>query len=162
LSRLSIQNVTKIYTGNNPGDEPVFALQKNSFEIEKDEFCSILGHSGCGKTTMLNLIAGFETPTEGRVLLDGKPVGGPSWERSVIFQDYALFPWLTVRQNVEFGLVMKGIPKADRDSTVQRHIKLVGLEGFESRLPQQLSGGMRQRVAVARALVISPRVLLMD
>ncbi len=162
MSALSIENVSKIYPGHNPDDEPVSALMNNSFEIENDEFCSILGHSGCGKTTMLNLIAGFEVPTEGRVLLDGKPIGGPSWERSVIFQDYALFPWLTVKENIEFGLEMKRVPSAEREQVVKRHIELVGLEGFERRLPHQLSGGMRQRVAVARALAISPRVLLMD
>ena len=162
MALLSIQNVTKIYPGHNAGDNPVLALKNNSFDIEQDEFCSILGHSGCGKTTMLNLIAGFEHPSEGQVLLDGEPIAGPSWERSVIFQDYALFPWLSVRQNVEFGLRMKKVPREERDSIVKRHIELVGLTGFEERLPHQLSGGMRQRVAVARALVISPRVLLMD
>jgi NitT/TauT family transport system ATP-binding protein len=161
MSTVSIQNVTKVYPGHGD-DEAVCALTNNNFDIEKDEFCSILGHSGCGKTTMLNLIAGFEIPTEGEVLLDGRPVAGPSWERSVIFQDYALFPWLTVRENVEFGLVMKRVPKDERNTTVREHIKLVGLEGFEGRLPHQLSGGMRQRVAVARALVVSPSVLLMD
>jgi len=162
MSTLSIQNVSKIFPGHHAGDEPVQALMNNSFDIEKDEFCSILGHSGCGKTTMLNLIAGFEEPTEGQVLLDGQPIVGPSWERSVIFQDYALFPWMSVRDNVEFGLVMKKVPRAERDAIVVRHINLVGLEGFERRLPHQLSGGMRQRVAVALALAIAPRVLLMD
>ena len=162
MSTVSIQNVTKTYPGHDASDEPVCALLNNSFDIQKDEFCSILGHSGCGKTTMLNLVAGFEAPTEGRVLLDGRPVAGPSWERSVIFQDYALFPWLTVRENVEFGLVMKRVTRSDRETLVREHIELVGLKGFERHLPHQLSGGMRQRVAVARALVIAPSVLLMD
>ena len=162
MSTVSIANVTKVYPAHRAGEEPVCALLNNNLEIEKNEFCSILGHSGCGKTTLLNLIAGFESPTEGKVLLDGKPVTGPSWERSVIFQDYALFPWLTVQENVEFGLVMKSVPRPEREAIVASHIRLVGLEGFERHLPHQLSGGMRQRVAVARALVIAPKVLLMD
>src|SRR5690606_3840646 len=122
-----------------PEDEPVLALEDVSFEIQDQEFCSILGHSGCGKTTLLTMLAGFEQPTEGRVLVDGKSVGKPSWTRAVVFQDYALFPWLTVERNVAFGLEMKKVPAAEREVIVERSLRLVGLAGFEHRYPHQLS-----------------------
>ena len=108
------------------------------------------------------MLAGFEQPTEGRVLVDGRPVGRPSWTRSVVFQDYALFPWLTVERNVAFGLEMKKVPSAQRSAIVERNLRLVGLDGFEKRYPHQLSGGMKQRVSIARALAVDPEVLLMD
>jgi len=122
----------------------------------------VLGHSGCGKTTLLTMMAGFEQPSMGRILVDGKPVGKPTWQRSVVFQDYALFPWMTVHDNISFGLEMKGLPAVDREEIIRRHIELVGLNGFENRYPHQLSGGMKQRVSIARALAVDPKVLLMD
>ncbi len=162
MSDVSVQHVTKVFPGHGPKDEPVLALEDVSFEIQDQEFCSILGHSGCGKTTLLTMLAGFEQPTEGRVLVDGKSVGKPSWTRAVVFQDYALFPWLTVERNVAFGLEMKKVPAAEREVIVERSLRLVGLAGFEHRYPHQLSGGMKQRVSIARALAVDPQVLLMD
>ena len=159
---LKVENVVKIYPGHSPSDAPVKALADVSFTVQENEFCSILGHSGCGKTTLLNIMAGFDEATLGRVTLDGQPVGKPSWERAMIFQDYALFPWLTVRGNVEFGLEMKKVDAASRSRIAMNRIELVGLKGFENRFPHQLSGGMRQRVAIARALAVDPSVLLMD
>ena len=162
MSNLTVENVTKIHPGHNADDEPVLALDDVSFRVEDHEFCSVLGHSGCGKTTLLTMMAGFEQPSMGRILVDGKPVGKPTWQRSVVFQDYALFPWMTVHDNVSFGLEMKGIAAVDREEIIRRHIELVGLDGFENRYPHQLSGGMKQRVSIARALAVDPKVLLMD
>ncbi|GAA4342450.1 ABC transporter ATP-binding protein [Variovorax defluvii] len=162
MSAVSIQAVTKIYPGHGRRDAPVLALDEVAFDIADREFCSIIGHSGCGKTTLLNMLAGFEQPTAGRIRVNGEAVGRPSWSRSMVFQDYALFPWLTVRENVSFGLEMKKVPPAERRAIVARQIRLVGLEGFEDRYPHQLSGGMKQRVSIARALSVDPHVLLMD
>jgi len=162
MSKVTIANVSKTYPGHGAKDAPLLALSDVSFTVEDNEFCAILGHSGCGKTTLLTMVAGFETPSKGQVLVGDRVAGPPSWERSVIFQDYALFPWLTVRGNVAFGLEMKHVPREQRDSIVQRHIARVGLAGFEDRYPHQLSGGMRQRVSIARALAVDPLVLLMD
>lgn len=162
MSDVSVRHVTKIFPGHSARDEPVLALEDVSFEIRDQEFCSILGHSGCGKTTLLTMLAGFEQPTDGQVLVDGRPVGKPSWTRAVVFQDYALFPWLTVERNVAFGLEMKRVPAAERQAIVERSLKLVGLTGFGKRYPHQLSGGMKQRVSIARALAVDPQVLLMD
>ena len=159
---LDIRNVVKIYPGHGPDDEPVKALADVSFTVHEDEFCSVLGHSGCGKTTLLNIIAGFDDATLGSLQLDGRPIGKPGWERAMIFQDYALFPWLTVLGNVSFGLEMKRVAADERARIARRQIELVGLGGFENRYPHQLSGGMRQRVAIARALAVDPAVLLMD
>jgi NitT/TauT family transport system ATP-binding protein len=155
-------SVGKVYPGHSADDPPVVALHDVSFAVRRNEFCAILGHSGCGKTTLLTMIAGFEQPTNGQLLVDSKPVGNPGWERAMIFQDYALFPWLTVEDNIAFGLEMKNVPAPERRRLVRDHIALVGLEGFERRYPHQLSGGMRQRVSIARALIVDPQVLLMD
>ena len=162
MSNLTVEGVTKVYPGHSPQDEPVLALDNVNFRVEDHEFCSVLGHSGCGKTTLLTMMAGFEHPTMGSILVDGKPVGKPTWQRSVVFQDYALFPWMTVRENISFGLEMKKIPAVDRQEIIRRNIELVGLTGFENRYPHQLSGGMKQRVSIARALAVEPKVLLMD
>ena len=161
MGRLVVDGVSKIYDEAR-GGLPVVAVDDVSFTLENGEFCALLGHSGCGKTTLLNMVAGFEVPTEGRLSVDGTPIRGPGWERSIIFQDYALFPWLSVAGNIGFGLDMKKAAPAERDRVVRHHIDLVGLGGFEHHFPHQLSGGMRQRVAIARALSVSPRVLLMD
>ena len=162
MSTVSIRNVTKIFPGHGSRDAPVLALDDVGFEIADHEFCSIIGHSGCGKTTLLNMLAGFERPTAGHIMVNGTAVGPPSWTRAMVFQDYALFPWLTVAQNIAFGLERKQVPGRERDRIVAEQIALVGLGGFEARFPYQLSGGMKQRVAIARALCVDPEVLLMD
>ncbi len=162
MTVITARNIGKIFPGHGTGDPPVRALQDVNFTVLDKEFCSLLGHSGCGKTTLLSMLAGFEKPSEGELLIDGLPIVKPGWERTVIFQDYALFPWQTVAQNIAFGLEMRKIPAADRKRIVEEHISLVGLKGFENRYPHQLSGGMRQRVSIARALAVDPHVLLMD
>ncbi|PKU23971.1 ABC transporter ATP-binding protein [Telmatospirillum siberiense] len=159
MGHLSFNGVSKVYDDRGA---PVTALANVTFDIADGEFCAILGHSGCGKTTLLNMVAGFETPTGGAISLDGRAVAGPGWDRTMIFQDYALFPWATVRENIAFGLEMKKVPAAERTEIIDHHVDLVGLSGFADRYPDELSGGMRQRVAIARALAVSPRVLLMD
>ena len=161
MSLLDVVNLSKRYPGDS-GHEGTLALDGVSFTVEDDEFCALLGHSGCGKTTLLNLIAGFEQASAGRILLDGHPVEKPGRDRTVVFQDYALFPWLTVQGNIRFGLEAQGLPKVEQARITAAHIQLVGLEGFEKRYPHQLSGGMRQRVALARALATQPRLLLLD
>jgi ABC-type nitrate/sulfonate/bicarbonate transport system ATPase subunit len=140
----------------------VVALSSIDLDIGEDEFLTILGPSGCGKSTLLNIIAGFEHATDGEVRLDGQIIRNPGPDRGVVFQEYALFPWLNVAQNIEFGLRERGVPKAERKDRVTRQISTVGLDGFEDRFPQELSGGMRQRVALARVLVNDPKILLMD
>jgi len=162
MSNLTVESVSKTYPGHSARDEPVLALDDVSFHVEDHEFCSVLGHSGCGKTTLLMMMAGFEQPSRGRILVDAKPIGNPTWQRSIVFQDYALFPWMTVQENISFGLEMKRIPSAERLEIIRRNIQLVGLAGFENRYPHQLSGGMKQRVSIARALAVDPKVLLMD
>jgi NitT/TauT family transport system ATP-binding protein len=142
--------------------ETFTALGDVSLELADNEFVTVVGPSGCGKTTLMNILAGLETPTSGRALVDGKPVTGPGPERGVIFQQYALFPWLTVRKNVEFGLRTKGVPRDERRRTAQHFIDLVGLGQFADALPKTLSGGMKQRVAIARAYAVNPSILLMD
>jgi NitT/TauT family transport system ATP-binding protein len=162
MSDVHIDHVTKIYPGHSARDTAVLALDDVSFRIADREFCSIIGHSGCGKTTLLNMLAGFEVPTAGTISVHDEPVGRPTWKRAMVFQDYALFPWLTVERNIAFGLEMKNVPDAERRAIVAAQVKLVGLDGFEHRYPHQLSGGMKQRVSIARALAVDPDVLLMD
>lgn len=143
-------------------DGPVQALEKIDLEIHEGELLCLVGPSGCGKSTLLNLIAGLDQPSEGAVWVDGRRVEGPGTDRAVIFQELGLFPWLTVRQNVEFGLRMKGVPRAERSARARHYLRLVHLAGFETSYPHQLSGGMKQRVALARSLATEPDVLLMD
>jgi NitT/TauT family transport system ATP-binding protein len=162
MARLVVDGVHKIYPALQAGHDDVVALRDVNFVVEDHEFCCLLGHSGCGKTTLLNIMAGFESTTGGQITLDGTPVGPPHWTRTMVFQDYALFPWLTVERNIGFGLEVKGVAEADRARIVAEHVKLVGLAGFETRLPHQLSGGMKQRVAIARALAVDPQVALLD
>jgi NitT/TauT family transport system ATP-binding protein len=141
---------------------PVQATSTIDLRIRAGEFVTLVGPSGCGKTTLLKAIAGFITPSEGRILCNGKPVTGPGRDRGVVFQELAILPWRNVRRNIGHGLDIVGTPKAERDRIVERLIDLVGLKGFEERYPHELSGGMRQRVAVARTWAADPDVILMD
>jgi len=138
------------------------ALQNVSLQVAAGEFMVLVGPSGCGKSTLLDLLGGLTQPTSGQILLDGQPITGPGLNRGIVFQQYALFPWRTALENVEFGLEAKRIPKAERRDIARSHLELVGLEGFEGHFPHELSGGMKQRVAIARSLAYNPEVLLMD
>jgi NitT/TauT family transport system ATP-binding protein len=142
--------------------ERLRALEDVSVRVEDQQFVSILGPSGCGKSSLLNIVAGFLRPTQGQVLVGGVEVSGPGPDRGVVFQEHALFPWMTVRGNIEFGLKANHVPRAQRDRKVDGLIDLVGLRGFEDAFPKQLSGGMRQRVAVSRAFATDPDVVLLD
>ncbi|MCQ9615736.1 ABC transporter ATP-binding protein [Paenalcaligenes niemegkensis] len=161
MSHLSIRSVTKIFAGTR-GAQPTTALQPTSLEVAEQDFITVLGPSGCGKSTLLRLVAGLETPTEGEILLDGARVEGPGADRGVVFQNYTLFPWLTVRQNICFGLREKGLSATEQKEISESYIESVGLRGFESHYPKQLSGGMQQRVAIARAMANDPKILLLD
>ena len=138
------------------------AASRVSLEVQPGEFVSIIGPSGCGKSTLLNIVAGFIQPSEGEALLDGRPIGGPGADRGVVFQQYSLFPWMTVRKNVEFGLKMKGLGQNQREAAARSLLGMAGLLAFENHYPDQLSGGMKQRVGIVRALATSPQVMLMD
>lgn len=156
---LALQGVGKKYEVDG---QTLSVLENVSLAIEPGEFVTLVGPSGCGKSTILRLVVGLDNDYEGRILLDGSPIEGPGLERSIVFQEHRLLPWLTVEQNVALGLDATDIPKKDRARLVQEHIDLVGLAGFERAFPQQLSGGMAQRVAIARGLVNQPEVLLLD
>ena len=145
------------YTG-----EHVLALDDLSLEVDQGEFLTVVGPSGCGKSTLLHIIAGLIRPTRGQILLDGRPVRGPGAERGMVFQEFAILPWRTVESNIGHGLEIRGVPKAQRLATVAKFIALVNLSGFERKYPHELSGGMKQRVAVARTLAANPEVMLMD
>jgi len=138
------------------------ALENINLEVSEGEFLCLIGPSGCGKSTLLNLMAGLDQPTSGEIWMDGRRIEGPGTERLVIFQELGLFPWLTVQENVEFGLRMQGLSKQERRARSQQYLRLVHLSGFETSYVHQLSGGMKQRVALARSLVTEPDVLLMD
>ena len=144
------------------GARTVEALQGVSVAVGRNEFAALLGPSGCGKSTLLNMVAGFEAPTAGAVLFDGEPVRAPDPRRAVVFQESALFPWYSVLDNITFGLRTRGVPAASYRARVDTIIDQVGLRGFESHYPAELSGGMKQRVGIARVLVMEPDVLLMD
>jgi NitT/TauT family transport system ATP-binding protein len=158
-TRLRVENVSKRFGS---GAEAVQALEPIDLAISAGDFLAIVGPSGCGKSTLLNIVAGFETPTRGRVLLDGVPIAGPGPERGVVFQQGALFTWLSVLDNVAFGPRALGKSVAESRTIAQRYVELVGLTGFANRFPYELSGGMQQRVGIARALANEPEVLLMD
>ncbi len=157
--KLSIQNVVKKYDTRN-GE--VIALNGANLDIKENEFICVIGPSGCGKSTLLNIIAGLLEPTSGKVLVDGKEVKGTGVDRGVVFQQYALFPWLTVKKNVQFGLKLQGKSQEEMDAISEKYIRMVGLEKFTDSYPKELSGGMKQRVAIARAYAVNPSVLLMD
>ena len=155
-----IEGLSKVYTGSH--GQRIEALQDVDLTVEDGEFVCLVGPSGCGKSTLLNTIAGFETPTSGHCRLDGKEIRRPSPERGVVFQEYGIFPWMTVSKNVDFGLKMARLSRSRRSEIVSRVLRLVGLQGFENEFPKALSGGMKQRVAIARILALNPRVMLMD
>jgi NitT/TauT family transport system ATP-binding protein len=158
-AKISFRDVTKVFPVK-AGD--FTAVDGVSLDIADEEFVTVVGPSGCGKSTLLGMAAGLEEPTTGTVLVDGAPVTGPGPDRGVIFQQYALFPWLTVRRNVEFGLRLTDLPAGERRRRVAHAIELVGLTDFADALPKTLSGGMKQRCAIARAYAVDPAVLLMD
>lgn len=160
MAIVSVEHVTKVF----PRDEgePTVALKEINLDIEEKEFICIVGASGCGKTTLLRIIAGLETTTEGQILLSGTPIEGTDTDRGMVFQEYSLFPWKSVIDNIAFGLEMRGIPKAERRERAEKYLKIIHLEQFRDAYPHELSGGMRQRVAIARALANDPKVLLMD
>ncbi|RYZ11848.1 MAG: ABC transporter ATP-binding protein [Comamonadaceae bacterium] len=145
-------------------DGPMRVIEDISFDIREGEFVSVIGPSGCGKTTLMNIVGGFVRPGSGSVLLDGRPIDGPGPDRGVIFQEYGVFPWLTVRQNIEFGLKLASnrVPVAERREICERYMSLMGLRDFAGHFPKHLSGGMRQRLAIARAYAVRPQFLLMD
>jgi len=158
---LELLNISKTFVGKNP-EENVHVLDQVSCRIEKGRFVSIVGPSGCGKTTLLRIITGLEKASAGRVLLDDAELVQGSVAIGLVFQEYALFPWRTTLQNIEMGPEIKGVGKEKRRSTAMEYIKMFNLSGFENRYPRELSGGMKQRVAIARTLIMNPRVVLMD
>jgi NitT/TauT family transport system ATP-binding protein len=155
-----IDSVSKFFVSKRQKLVP--ALDNVSVKIDRKEFVCLVGPTGGGKSTLLNMIAGFERPTSGTVTVDGHEVTGPSPRRAMVFQEFALFPWYTVRQNIGFGLAMQGMPKGQCDDVVAYYLDLVGLRRFADSFPVELSGGMKQRVAIARALAVDPEILLMD
>lgn len=164
-AKIVLDNLTQVYyirTKENAKKEKFTAIKDFSLAIDKGEFVAIVGPSGCGKSTLLDIISGLSKANSGNIFIDGNTITGPALDRGFVMQGYALFPWRTVRKNVEFGLELKKVPKKERANISQEYLELVGLQGFEERYPHELSGGMRQRVAIARSLAYDPEVLLMD
>ena len=166
-SALYLDHVRKVFPAQNQANskkyKPEFiAIENVTLDIKEGEFVSIVGPSGCGKSTLLDLIAGLTKPSSGQILLNGKQITQPGLDRGIVFQQYALYPWLTALENIEFGLEAKGIDKATRREKALYYLQLVGLLGFEKHYPNELSGGMKQRVAIARSLAYEPEILLMD
>ncbi len=157
-AKVELRRVSKTYTTDQGA---VLALRGTDLAVQDGEFVSIVGPSGCGKSTLLYIVGGFLS-AEGEVLVDGTAIAGPGLDRGVVFQEYALFPWLSVRNNIAFGLERQGIPWRERDDIIERLISVIGLQGFEHRYPRELSGGMKQRVAIARTLACDPAILLLD
>jgi NitT/TauT family transport system ATP-binding protein len=155
-TKIRIEGVSKIF------DNGLTALGRVDLDLAENSFTCLLGPSGCGKSTLLGMIAGFVQPTAGRVLVDGSEVRGASADRGVVFQEYALFPWRTALENVEFGPLIRRLSRAERRRIAMDHLEMVGLKGHETKYPSELSGGMKQRVAIARALANNPSILLMD
>jgi NitT/TauT family transport system ATP-binding protein len=160
MSEIVFDRVRHLYRP--PRGRPVLALEDVSLEVRAQEFVALLGPSGCGKSTLLYLLGGFLPIESGRILVDGRPVAGPGPDRGIVFQHFALFPWKSVRANILYGLERQGMPRAEREARAQALIDLVGLSGFEDSYPSHLSGGMKQRTAIARTLAFDPGILLMD
>ncbi|MFZ5868426.1 MAG: ABC transporter ATP-binding protein, partial [Thermodesulfobacteriota bacterium] len=160
MAELEVCSITKEYCTSRT-NEIVLALNGVCLEVERGQFAALVGPSGCGKSTLLKIIAGLEVKGEGSVLLDGQEITGPSWTRGMVFQDFALPPWKTVKQNIELGPRFRGVAKKEREDLSSHLIKLVGLKGFENKFPHELSGGMRQRCALARTLANDPEMLLL-
>ncbi|MDN3519801.1 ABC transporter ATP-binding protein [Aquisalimonas lutea] len=160
--KIEFENVQKVYPPVKKSGEPVEAIGDLSLALEESEIFSIVGPTGCGKSTALNMIAGFEYPSAGALTLDGMPIANPGPDRAVVFQHQSLFPWLTALDNVTLGVKCRGMPKSEYMAKARELLNAVGLSGFEKSYPYQLSGGMQQRVQIARALISSPSVLLMD
>jgi len=156
---LAIRDLSKVFE---VGEDRIEALHHIDVAIEKGEFVCLIGASGCGKSTLLRIIAGFEAPTTGQVLVRGRPIQGPGSDRGMVFQDYALFPWMTARENIAFGPRQKGLAKGQIRATTDEYLETIGLTQFAERFPYQLSGGMKQRVAIARVLANDASILLMD
>ena len=161
MSTLRLDGIGRTFAGVRDGP-PTVALQPTTLDVADNDFITILGPSGCGKSTLLRIVAGLDTPTQGRVVLDGATVTGPGRDRGMVFQSYTLFPWLTVVENICFGLREKGMPQAQQAEMAAHYVDKVGLRGFERHYPKMLSGGMQQRTAIARALANEPRILLLD
>jgi NitT/TauT family transport system ATP-binding protein/sulfonate transport system ATP-binding protein len=161
MTALRTEQISRTFPAR-AGHPPTRALEPTDLTVGDNDFVTILGPSGCGKSTLLRIIAGLDRPTAGRVILDGCEVTGPGAERGMVFQSYTLFPWLTVRENIAFGLRERGVPQAERCKIADAFIHRVGLTGFERHWPKQLSGGMQQRTAIARALANDPKILLLD
>ena len=159
MPKLHIDKVFKTYRSR---DSEVVAIENVSLQINNKEFATILGPSGCGKSTLLRIVAGLTKPTQGVVRLDGQAISGPGQDRGMVFQSYTLFPWLTVKENIQFGLEISGLPKTKQEEIGQEFVEKVGLKGFEGTYPKGLSGGMKQRVAIARAMANNPAILLLD
>ncbi len=160
MHHIELRNITFEYE---TAEGALTALQDVSFSVESSEFLCVVGQSGCGKTTLLNIVAGFLKPTKGEIRIGGKAVTGKGFDRGIVFQDFAqLFPWRTAQRNVEFGLEMKGVPREERAEIALQFLRLVNLEKFARAYPHELSGGMQQRAAIARALAYNPAILLMD
>jgi ABC-type nitrate/sulfonate/bicarbonate transport system ATPase subunit len=159
---LAVRGVSRSFPASAPGGAPTLALQATDLEVAENDFVTILGPSGCGKSTLLRIVAGLDRPTAGEVQLDGRRIEGPGADRGMVFQSYTLFPWLTVLENVCFGLRERGLPRDEQLAIANGFLAKVGLIGFEKHFPKQLSGGMQQRTAIARALANGPRILLMD
>ena len=158
-TNISAEHITKVYQARK---KQTVAMQDCSIQILENEFVCIVGASGCGKSTLLRMLAGLDFPTEGTITVNDKPVTGPGVDRGMVFQGYTLFPWLTVEQNLRYGLKLKKMPKPQQDEIVDKYLKIIGLSNFRNAYPHQLSGGMKQRVAIARMLANSPEFLLMD
>jgi NitT/TauT family transport system ATP-binding protein len=161
VTQLVIEGASRVFPGVR-GGAPTRALEPIDLRVGDNDFVTILGPSGCGKSTLLRLVAGLDTATSGRVALDGRPIVRPGPDRGMVFQSYTLFPWLTIAENIAFGLREKGMPAAMRSGIVQQWLERVGLTGFAQHYPKQLSGGMQQRTAIARALANDPAILLLD
>lgn len=161
MNGIRYEDVSVVFPGTR-GAGPTVAVERFSFAVQEGEFLVIVGPSGCGKSTLLSITGGLTGPTSGRALLGNEPIRGPGPDKAIVFQNFSLFPWKTVIQNIEFGLCLNGVDAGERRRRIEYYIPIIGLKGFENHYPKQLSGGMQQRVAIARSLVMRPRVLLMD